>query len=271
MVRWLEANGYDVKYISRRRHRAARGQSGRRVDEAEGVPVRRPRRVLVGRAAGERRGGARRGRQPRVLQRQRDLLEDALRAERRRHEHAVSDARRLQGHAGRGQARSDAERDDRHVARHALRSAGRRRRPAGKRLDRPDLDRQLGHVGDHRAGLDGEPALLAEHARRGAHLAAPRRWRPTRSATSGAKTSTTASRPAGIIHLSSTTRQRRREDPRLRRDGRHRHGDAHPDALPTRQRRARLRRRHRAVGVGARRQSRPRLRLRPIRRCSRRP
>ena len=67
-------------------------------------------------------------------------------------------------------------------------------------------------------------------------------------------------RPAGVIHLSSTTVQRRGEDPRLRRDGGHRHGDAQPDALQTRQRRARLRRRHRAVGVGAGRQSRPRLR-----------
>ena len=33
-------------------------------------------------------------------------------------------------------------------------------------LDRPDLDRQLGNVGDQRPRLDGEPALLEEHARR---------------------------------------------------------------------------------------------------------
>ena len=60
------------------------------------------------------------------------------------------------------------------------------------------------------------------------------------------------------MHLSSTTVERRREDPRLRRDGRHRHGDASPDALPRAERRARLRRRHGAVGVGPRRQPRPR-------------
>ena len=40
----------------------------------------------------------------------------------------------------------------------------------GERRDRPDLDRQLRHHGDHRSGLDGQPALLAEHERRGAHL-----------------------------------------------------------------------------------------------------
>ena len=48
---------------------------------------------------------------------------------------------------------------------------------------------------------------------------------------SGARIWTTASRPAGLIHLSSTT-VRRREDHRLRGDRRYRHGDAQPDALP---------------------------------------
>ena len=52
-----------------------------------------------GDAAHERRGGARRGRQPRVLQRQRGVLEDPLGAEHRRHRHAGPHARLLQGHA----------------------------------------------------------------------------------------------------------------------------------------------------------------------------
>ncbi len=74
MVRWLERNGYDVSYTSgidsdRLPRRAARAQD---------LPVRRPRRVLVRGAARQRRGGPRGRREPRVLQRQRGVLEDAL-------------------------------------------------------------------------------------------------------------------------------------------------------------------------------------------------
>ena len=74
MVRWLEANGYDVSYITGVDTRSAR----RAAAQSQGLPVGRPRRVLVGRAARQCRGGARRRRAPRVLQRQRDILEDAL-------------------------------------------------------------------------------------------------------------------------------------------------------------------------------------------------
>ena len=74
MVRWLEANGYDVSYFTGVDSRPPRGRDPR----AQGVPVGRPRRVLVGRPARQRRGGARRRRAPRLLQRQRGLLEDAL-------------------------------------------------------------------------------------------------------------------------------------------------------------------------------------------------
>ena len=80
MVRFLEANGYDVKYwagVDTDR----RGRRSHRRRQAEGVRVVRPRRVLVRRTARRRRSGARRGRQPRVFQRQRSVLEDALRAE----------------------------------------------------------------------------------------------------------------------------------------------------------------------------------------------
>ena len=64
----------------RHRHRPPR----RRAARAQGVPVRGPRRVLVGRAARQRRSRARRRRAPRVLQRQRGVLEDPLGAEHRR-------------------------------------------------------------------------------------------------------------------------------------------------------------------------------------------
>ena len=80
MVRWLEANGYDVSYSTGRRHGSAR----RRAPRAPSVPVGRPRRVLVGHPAHERRGGARRRRAPGVLQRQRGVLEDALGEQHRR-------------------------------------------------------------------------------------------------------------------------------------------------------------------------------------------
>ena len=96
MVRWLERNGYDVSYITGHRHRPAR----RRAARAQGLPVGRPRRVLVGRAARERRGGARRRREPRVLQRQRGVLEDAL-GDSIDGRHAVPHAGLLQGDARR--------------------------------------------------------------------------------------------------------------------------------------------------------------------------
>ena len=130
MVRWLEANGYDVSYFTgvdsdRRRRPRSR---------AQGLPVGRPRRVLVGRAADQRRGGAQRRRQPGVLQRQRNVLEDALGKQHRRHEHAVPHAGQLQGDARERQDRSEPAVDG-HVARSAIQPAGRRRAPR-KRADR---------------------------------------------------------------------------------------------------------------------------------------
>ena len=95
MVRFLESNGYDVSYIGRRRHRPAR----RADPQPQDVPVRRTRRVLVRQPARERRGGPRRRREPRLLQRQRVLLEDQVRDQHRRLEHRVPDAGHLQGDA----------------------------------------------------------------------------------------------------------------------------------------------------------------------------
>ena len=124
--------------------------------EAEGVPLGRPRRILVGRATRQRRGGAQRRRQPR-------LLPAATRCTGRRAGSRASTAAahgyrtlvELQGHARRHQARSRGRRLDRHVARHALRLPVADGGPAGKQRDRHDLDGQRGHTGDHRAGLDG--------------------------------------------------------------------------------------------------------------------
>ena len=57
----------------------------------------RARRVLVGRPAGQRHERPRPRREPGLLQRQRDLLEDALGRQHRRLQHALPDAHHLQG------------------------------------------------------------------------------------------------------------------------------------------------------------------------------
>ena len=56
-IRWLEQNGYDVSYISGRRHDAL----GQPAAQSRCLPVRRPRRILVRRTARQCRGGARPG------------------------------------------------------------------------------------------------------------------------------------------------------------------------------------------------------------------
>ena len=74
MVRWLERNGYDVSYFT-----GVDSDHSRQLDpDAQDVLVGRPRRVLVGAAARQCRGGTRCRREPRLLQRQRGFLEDAL-------------------------------------------------------------------------------------------------------------------------------------------------------------------------------------------------
>ena len=88
MIRFLEANGYDVSYISG-------------VDTHARGPLLLNHKLFLSSghdeywsktAAHQRRGRAGRRREPRVLQRQRDVLEDALRAEHRR-SHAPPTAR----------------------------------------------------------------------------------------------------------------------------------------------------------------------------------
>ena len=197
MVRWLEANGYDVKYIGRRRHRSARRRSwSARRSRKRSCRVGHDEYWSAGQRA-QRRGGAQRRAST-------SRSSAATRCTGRRGASRASTAsntpyRTLVSYKdtlGGVEARSACRAVDR-PARGATRASA---RPAdggrpGERADRHDLDGQLGHHGDHRARLDGEPALLAEHPRRRAHLRRRDARRPTRSATSGTRTSTTARVP----------------------------------------------------------------------------
>ena len=131
-----------------RRQRSPRCRDPR----AQGVPVGRARRVLVRRAAHERGGRSQRGREPRVLQRQRGLLEDPLGGQ-------LPDAGLLQGDAREREARSPGVDLDRHVARPArVQPTGRqaRERPHGH-----DFHGQLRHRRPARAGRRRADAVLA--------------------------------------------------------------------------------------------------------------
>ncbi len=80
---------------------------------------------------------------------------------------------------------------------------------------------------------DGKHALLAQHhGRHARRRRRPRRCRPARSATSGTIDVDNGFRPAGLIRLSQTTTAGRRHAARLRLDLRRRHRHAHPDAVP---------------------------------------
>ena len=132
MIHWLEQNGYDVSYTSE----AEVDQQRRPAQEPQDLHLQRPRRVLVGGAARKRGSGTRGRRQPRLLQRQRDVLEDALGTEHRRLEHALPDADHLQGDALRRPGRPQGSADvDRSLARSALQPA--RRRRASRRTPSP--------------------------------------------------------------------------------------------------------------------------------------
>ncbi len=84
-IRFLEANGYDVSYFSGiDSDRLGAGDS-----RAQDLSFRRSRRILVGPATGQRRGGAGRRGQSGVPQRERGVLEDALGKQHRRHLNAL--------------------------------------------------------------------------------------------------------------------------------------------------------------------------------------
>ena len=175
MVRFLERNGYDVSYISGIDTRPR----GRRTARARRIPFRRPRRVLVGRPARERRSGACGGREPGVLQRQRGLLEDTMGAEHRRQLDAEPDAGLLQGNARRREDRSRSGLDG-HLARSALQPAG-RRRAAGARADRHPVQRERGerHRDQRARGATASCGSGAIRRSRRSRPAPLRRWRRT--------------------------------------------------------------------------------------------
>ena len=110
--------------LRRQLHHRRRQRPPRRPDpQPQDVHVRRPRRVLVGRAAGQRRGRARRRREPRLHERQRGVLEDPLGGQHRRAGDAVPHARHLQGDPRRREDRPEPG-VDRHAG--ATRASARR-------------------------------------------------------------------------------------------------------------------------------------------------
>ena len=243
-----------------RRQRPAR----RRDPRAQGLPVRRPRRVLVGRPARERRGGPRCRREPRLLQRQRGVLEDPLGG---RAPHAGL----LQGDAREREDRSGARRLDGHLARPA--SLQSRRAPGPRTRSRERCS----------ASTPGTRAIQVPGGRGPAASVAQRRALPPdrARATLAARhlgyewdeDVDNGARPPGLVRLSSTTVP----DVEKLLD----HGSNYGPGTATHRltlyrdtngagRSARVRRRHRAVVVGPRQRAR-RRRLGPERcRCSRR-
>ena len=207
MVRWLERNGYDVSYITG----VDTDRRGAELLEPQGLPVGRPRRVLVGRrSAPTSRRRATPACNLAFFSGNEVFWKTRWETEHRRLGHAVPHARLLQGDARQRQDRPAARRLDRHLARPALQPAG-RRRPARERADRHDLHGQRSRH-DAIAGAGGrrQDALLAQHR-------ASRRSPPGRSATLPTGTLgyewdedlDNGFRPAGLVRLSTTTRQRR--------------------------------------------------------------
>ena len=102
MVRWLERNGYDVSYstdLDSDRH-------GSEILDHKVFMSSGHDEYWSGGQRASVEAARDRGSQPRVLQRQRDLLEDALGELDRRIEHALPDARQLQGRRRAGQHRA---------------------------------------------------------------------------------------------------------------------------------------------------------------------
>ncbi len=247
MIRFLEANGYDVSYI------AATTSSTSRLAAAQPQAVRleRPRRVLVRGPAQQRRGCAQRRREPR-------LLHAATRCSGRRAGSRASTAatrptarwsptRTRTSPAAAGPGRVDGD-----VARPALHDAG-RERDAGERPDRPVVHRQHRHVAHHGAVRLQEAAPVAQHGRDASLTAGQSLTLAPDTLGYEWDVGRRQRLPSGgLVPLSSTTRERRRGVHRLRQHhGVQRHGDAQPDDVSRPERRARVRRRDRPVGVGA--------------------
>ena len=203
MIRFLEANGYDVSYTSGIDVGTAAG--GALLNNHK-CSCRRARRVLVGDAAYERRGGPRQGPEHGVLQWQRGLLEDADGTEHRRHEHGEPDPRLLQGDPLRRPCRPAGAVDvDGHLGGPAVQSAG-RRRPAAERTHRAVVRGQFRHHGHPVPGPVRQAPVLAQHGSGAPRRASRTCW--TRVGTLGYEWDVDADngfRPAGLFDLSSTT------------------------------------------------------------------
>ena len=137
MIRFLERNGYDVSYTSQ----VDVDRSASPLKQPQGLPVHRPRRVLVGATCAPTS-------RPRATPASTSRSSAATRCsgrratrQQRRHQHRRPHGDLLQGDALRRAARTRSPLD-RHVARPALQPA-RRRRPPAERADRPALHGQL--------------------------------------------------------------------------------------------------------------------------------
>ena len=164
MVRWLEAQR--LRRVATSSGVDTDRCAGKPARTAQGVHVGRPRRVLVGDAARQRRGRTRRRGEPRVLQRQRDLLEDALGAsiDGTSTPRTARSCRYKETHAER-QDRSDAGRGP---ARGATRASPLpRRRRHVPRTRSPGTIFMVNCVGPAATVTcrpSGRPALLAQHS-----------------------------------------------------------------------------------------------------------
>ena len=232
-------------------HRGRRRPRRQPDAHAQGLPLGRARRVLVGWPAGQRRGRPRRRGEPRLLQRQRGLLEDTLGKRHRCVSGALPHARQLQRNRRQREDRPDGRLDG-HLARPALLAAG-RRRPTRERADWHDLHEQRHRraVLDHGAGCRRQDAPVAQHQRCRARYRAGR-YPACRHARlrvgQRSRQRCAARRPVPPVeHRHHVERQAAR----LRQQLRRRYRDALPHAVQARQRGAGVRCRHGAVELGA--------------------
>ena len=254
MVRWLEANGYDVSYITG----VDTDRAASLLLDHRSLPVGRPRRVLVGPAARERRSRAQRRRQPGVLQRQRSVLEDALGKQHRRFGHRRT-ARWSRTRKRTPTRRSIPTREWTGTWRDPRFSPPADGGRPENGADRHGLHRELGHRGHRRPGRGRQDAPVARHDGRRPPGTGRRATLP--NGTLGYEWDSdldNGSRPAGLIRLSDTTVS---GVDKLQDYGSTYAADTANHALTMYkhiERRARLRRRHHPVVVGPRCDSRSR-------------
>ena len=196
MVRWLERNGYDVSYSTgvdtdRRGAELLEHQVFLSVGHDEYWSGPQRANVEAARDAGVNLGFF-------------SGNEVFWKTRWEQHRRRTPNARLLQGDARGREDRPGRERVDRHLARPA------RVQPRGwkarERAHRHDLHRQLLHL--RHAGARGRRRSCASGATRASRRSRPgrrRRWVPTRWATSGTRTSTTARARPGLVQLSSAT------------------------------------------------------------------